>query len=478
MQYRAAIGRWHNFTSCRPLSKKCKIKFKFGESLLSIGKKMRPLLVLATLLACILLVCCGDIHTNPGPTNSPLSICHINSRSLCPSDKTRRIDEIHSILCLKERFDIICIGETWLKSSIPDDAVSLPDYQLFRNDRQNKMGGGVAIYVHESVPAKRRTDLEMINLEMIIVEITSHNKRFLVSCCYRAPGANANEIKRFLDNMQTVFNAVQNDMPESFFLLGDLNDHCYAWESDHKNSELGNKLLQLVNMNNIFQIIDEPTHIKDASPSLLDLILTDSPGYIIDSGTLPPIGDPYHCCIFCRVQVQVKREAAYSRMVWKYNLADVNGLIYNLSNAPWYTMDVFDDINDAVDFFQSLFLKTCKEFIPNKFAIIRPNDKPWITNHVRQNFRKRDRAHKKFKQNPNAANLQKYKEARQNANFSKMKAKENYTKKLSQKLLDPTTNTKQYWHITKELYGNKVHRGIPPIIHNDSVLSINEDKCN
>ena len=69
-------------------------------------------------------------------------------------------------------------------------------------------------------------------------------------------------------------------------------------------------------------------------------------------------------------------------MVWKYNLADVNGLIYNLSNAPWYTMDVFDDINDAVDFFQSLFLKTCKEFIPNKFATIRPNDKPWITNHV------------------------------------------------------------------------------------------------
>ena len=62
------------------------------------------------------------------------------------------------------------------------------------------MGGGVAIYVHESVPAKHRADLELTNLEMVMVEIISHNKRFLVSCCYRTPGANANEVKRFLDN--------------------------------------------------------------------------------------------------------------------------------------------------------------------------------------------------------------------------------------------------------------------------------------
>ena len=123
-----------------------------------------------------MLLLSGDIHINPGPsTFTPFSICHINTRSLCPTNRTRKIGEIHSELCIRHKYDIICISETWLDQTITDDMVNLPDYSLIRNDRSRE-GGGVAIYYNESLPIRRREDLEVKGLETIIKELRADNK--------------------------------------------------------------------------------------------------------------------------------------------------------------------------------------------------------------------------------------------------------------------------------------------------------------
>ena len=64
----------------------------------------------------------------------------------------------------------------------------------------------------------------------------------------------------------------------------------------------------LAHANNLYQVIDEFTHITPYSSSLLDLIITDAPGYILYSGTLPPTGDKYHCGIYCKVNIQLPKE--------------------------------------------------------------------------------------------------------------------------------------------------------------------------
>jgi len=156
-QHRAAIGRWHLFTLGRPLKKKRNLRFKLGESMFNAGCKLRPSLLLTLYICSQLLLLCGDVKTNPGPTKS-LTINHINAHSLCPSDRTKKLDEIHSLLCVEEQIDIICVSETWLKSQHTDLHVSLPDYQLFRSDRAPpKIGGGAAIYIHESIDPIWRT---------------------------------------------------------------------------------------------------------------------------------------------------------------------------------------------------------------------------------------------------------------------------------------------------------------------------------
>ena len=348
----------------------------------------------------------------------------------------------------------------------------------YRDRSTGQPGGGVAMYIHESIPARRRFDLEHAQLELVFVEVTYNYKRFVVGTCYRPPGMNSQSINTFISDLQSSLNEICIENPEALFLLGDFNDRCLSWNSDHIESELKNKLLDLVTSNNLFQIIDEFTHVTPHSSSLLDLIITDAPGYVIDHGTKSPLGDPFHCRIYCKINIHFNRETAYKRKIWNYNLVDYNSFTTSLLTAPWSLLDIFDDLEDAVDYFHNLFLKIAEEHIPNKTVIIRPRDKPWFTSRVRCEFRKRDRAHSKYKKNPTIENYTFYKHLRHEANKAKFIAKFEYNAKLSQRLVNPNTCPKEYWKITNNLYGNKVHSGIPPLLKNGVVHTSSIAKCN
>ena len=256
----------------------------------------------------LLLVVCGSVHPNPGPTyENCLQLCHVNMRSLQPHDSSTKLDELHSKLCIDQCFDVICVTETWLDENITDDAVALPNYQIFRKDR-NRHGGGVAIYAHHSLPVRYLPDFNIDSVEFICVEVKLQSKSIIVGCCYRPPGSRANA-NVFLENFQQILNLMFVNSPDSIFILGDFNDRCLVWEDNHRTSELGVKFRDLIENNILFQIIKDPTYVTNNYQSLLDLIITDSPGYVLDSGVGNPIGDPCHCYIYCRLHLMYPKDS-------------------------------------------------------------------------------------------------------------------------------------------------------------------------
>ena len=48
---------------------------------------------------------------------------------------------------------LIAITESWCSNSISNAEINLGGYTLYRHDRINSVGGGVLLYVHESLPA-------------------------------------------------------------------------------------------------------------------------------------------------------------------------------------------------------------------------------------------------------------------------------------------------------------------------------------
>lgn len=67
---------------------------------------------------------------------------------------------------LSKTVDILAINETRLDSSIQNGEVSIPGYTLERKDK-NRNGGGVALYIRDSINYKRLIDLPDDNMELI-----------------------------------------------------------------------------------------------------------------------------------------------------------------------------------------------------------------------------------------------------------------------------------------------------------------------
>ena len=61
-----------------------------------------------------------------------------------------KIDELECV-CNLNSADVVCVTETWLADTIPDSAVSMKNYVLFRRDRPTHFGG-IAAYINCDIP--------------------------------------------------------------------------------------------------------------------------------------------------------------------------------------------------------------------------------------------------------------------------------------------------------------------------------------
>ena len=115
-----------------------------------------------------------------------LKIACLNINSL-----SKHIDELRVVM-LNNPLDILAINESKINESVSDDEISVSGFHLIRKDR-NRHGGGVLMYIRETIPFSERNDLQTAcSLEMLCVEISRPCSRpFLVTTWYRPPGSDA-----------------------------------------------------------------------------------------------------------------------------------------------------------------------------------------------------------------------------------------------------------------------------------------------
>lgn len=391
------------------------------------------------------------------------------------------MDAISSYLTVESHYDVIAISETWLDESVNEENLELSGYVLFRKDRLTR-GGGVCIYVANHIPVKRLYELEHVNVEAIWLELKLNTKRLLFATYYRPPlaeGQTVEVIDNFISRLHSSISDALVYNPDSLVILGDFNDSCTDWYGRHSNSELGLKLVNLLDSNNLFQIVNQPTRYTETSANILDLIITDSPGFITKWDVLPPLVNLDHCLITCEHAFKYSQDRVFFRDVWKYDSGNYEELNRDLSLAPWNTLPPsFETIDDRVDYFNNLLLDAAKYHIPFYKIKIRPHDKPYITHACRKADKIRDRWHKKFQKTRNINDYEAFKEKRRIAKITRHSAKQDYDLRMYKKLSDPNVSSKDYWKTAKSIMGVKVKPGIPPLINDNIIYSTNLEKAN
>ena len=427
-----------------------------------------------------LLLTCGDVNPNPGPHS--VSISHSNIRGLVVSSDENpmyKAEELYSDLCVEKQVDFICITESHLSDKIDSSELPIPpsEYSLYRRDRVGR-GGGVCVLASSKFVHREVIELSHPNMENLWIEVNVDSKIILIGVLYRSPNSNVGDVELFLENLSDNLNDVQLRRPDSIFLLGDFNDRCVKWESDHDTSDFKNKLRDFVSSRGLFQLIDEPTRITSQCAHLLDLIITDAPGYIESSRVNAPIANSDHCTIECVTKFAYIIDKPYKRKIYDYRYANFEDLNNDIENSPMMTvLGAVDDIDDAVQVWYDLLEDNINLHIPSRFITVRPKDKPWMTGELRRLFRVRNRLHKKFKRTKLLDDEIRWKQCRSNTKLVINQAKKKYYDKLYKKLEDPKTAQKQYWNIAKQLYGAKLNKSIPAVIDSGRPIKTASEKC-
>ena len=97
--------------------------------------------------------------------------------------------------------------------TIHDSDIKIPNYNIIRKDR-DKFGGGVVMYIRESLNYKLREDLDF-DIESISAEIKVGNFRsFIVTSLYRPP----QKPVEYFDRIEALISAIDSGRKESIII--------------------------------------------------------------------------------------------------------------------------------------------------------------------------------------------------------------------------------------------------------------------
>ena len=350
-------------------------------------------------------------------------------------------------------YDIISLCESSLNDDTPVPDNALPGYKYHPlNHPSGQRNGGVGIFFKDTLPLRVRDDLSFD--ECLVTELIFGRKKIFFSVFYRNPENSINSLgfDTFLQNFENLNDQINDENPFAIFYACDINGHTQSWFTEGDTNAEGAKLDELFSELNLHQLINEPTHFfrDDCTPFCIDIILTNQPNLVLDSGVRPSL-DPTvkHQITFCKMNFKIPPPPKFIRKLWHFNRANLNSIKKAISDFPWETrLNSLYSPNQQVCLLNKTILNIMSNFVPNEEKTIRPSEPPWFTNNVRRRLKKHNKIYKKFKIN-GFKDEDKLTLEQNKIEINKIShnTKEKYLVNEGFKLADPNTGQKTYWKI-------------------------------
>lgn len=340
------------------------------------------------------------------------NVVHINAQSI-PSHYSDLLDsfdnnDIHAIL----------VSETFLKPCLPSTSFSLPNFHLIRNDRTGKGGGGVAIYLRSHIP------FTILNLspsqysessEHIFIEVMFGRLKLLLGVFY-SPSIHIDYFLKFENLLEQYVSTVDHSI-----ILGDFNT-CLI-----KNDSRAKRLRNIINSANLNILPMNATHFfPNCNPSQLDLAFVSSPDHVAAYGQHSAEAFSYHDLIYVSYKIRPPKVKPTVVMRRSFKKFDNNRFWSDVNKIDWNLIFSAATVDDKLTLFNSFLTELFDRHAPLRPIKLKHLPAPWLTKDIRVLMTKRNRAKSKFKRNPSAENLLKYKYLRNRCNKICRDAQRNY----------------------------------------------------
>ena len=164
--------------------------------------------------------------------------------------------------------------------------------------------------------------------------------------CYRSPSQTSSQFDDFLSNFERLFDNVQILQPAFTVILGDFNARSKSWWSGDSTTMEGTRLDSLVSTHGFHQLISEPTHILRNSQSCIELIFSDEPSLVVDSGVHHTLHENcHHQITHCKLNLKFVYPPPYGRLVWDFKKAHVNVITTAINQVDWNFLFSFKNVH-------------------------------------------------------------------------------------------------------------------------------------
>lgn len=342
----------------------------------------------------------------------------------------------------KQPLDILGIQETRLDTTILDKNVNLPGYYLERKDR-NREGGGVCVYIRNSIDYLRRCDLENDSLEMIILEIKKPNsKPFLVCTWYRPPHSSTD----IFDLFEEVISKCE-DQYKDIYIMGDVN--CDLNRSPH---EIHTKqLFQIIELLQLTQLITNATRVTPISASLIDWFLTNNRESIVHSGIYQlTVSD--HYLVFAVRKIGIPNSRPRFIETRNYKHFNANSFLHDLKEIKWPNASTYSNVDTVWNNWRDLYLSVLQKHAPVRIIRTRNKPAPWISSSLKGLMVKRDILKKHAMKTNNDDDWVSY---RQTRNFVTNEVKRVKKLHFETQIKNHKGNLNATWKVLHDLMGTK-----------------------
>lgn len=336
---------------------------------------------------------------------STLRIAHLNIRSL-----TANLASLKDYIS-NNPYDLICLSETWLNSTILNTALEIDGYKLFRRDRYNQRGGGICVFVKSNLSVTVLNNFIPQLTEQLWLTIKINDISYAIGTFYRPPKQNMddfiNEFEECLGEIVPQYNNV--------ICCGDFNvDFLQV------TSGLTKKLQRSLESFGLKQLVNKPTRLSKTTATLLDLFMcsesVDNHACDVEYNHGIPSD---HCIVNLLIDLEIKN--LVNATITRRCLSQINEYAFNMDlySTPFWNIFHENNLNTKIESFNNLILGLFDKHAPVKtFKLKKAKNDPWITPTIKLMMHLRNKALQKFRKTKSLGHWDYYKSLRNLTNYS------------------------------------------------------------
>ena len=373
------------------------------------------------------------------------------------------MNEIHHLIT-KNDFDILGVNETWLSDAVSDHELKLPGYDILRNDR-NRHGGGVCLYIKDTIQYHRRSDIDETTTESIWIRCPNKQDTVNIAVIYRPPSANS----AYYDNILNQIELIKSE-DEHLILMGDLN---------YDYLQTPNAINFIETAYDMKQLVQSPTRETVSSRTLIDVIISSCPEDHINTQVMDiALSDHYLVCTTLLTHYGSKQCDHRLVSYRDYKKLDTTAFYNDLLNCTSIVNCDFkpEDVHKHWESFKTNFIRICDKHAPICRRRLKRRFNPWIDADIVNNMYKRDHVKTKAVRTGDPVLFEEYKRLRNHVNSSINNAKKTYYNK---ELQCNAGKPKKIWSLIRKLTNsnkdNEAPEEISPNDFNDYFASVGQN---